>query len=82
MMLPRILLAMALTSVAPFQCAGDPDPDKAREESPGEALYKLAEKFKTEGDERARRRTLKYLVERSPSSRFAKMAEEDLGEGD
>ena len=29
-------------AVAPFQCPSDPDPDKRREETPGEALYDLA----------------------------------------
>ena len=36
-------------AVAPFQCPSDPDPDKRREETPGEALYDLAGEFKKSG---------------------------------
>jgi hypothetical protein len=63
---------------APFQCASDPDPRLSREDEPGEALYALAEKFEAEGDERAWRTTLEYLIHQYPASRFAKRAEDDL----
>jgi hypothetical protein len=72
------LLLAASLAFAPFQCEKDVDPSKAREETPGEALYGLAEQFKADGDEAARVRTLKYIVARYPKSRFAAMAEEDL----
>ena len=77
---PILLLSSAL-SLAPFQCAGDPDPSRAIEETPGEALYSLAGEFKKHGDDAAWRETLQYLIERYPSSRFAEAAKTDLREG-
>ena len=71
-------LLLASASTAPFQCAKDPDPKKAHEEGPGEALYGLAERFHAQGDEKARAETLRYIVARYPSSRFAVMARDDL----
>lgn len=79
-MLVKGALSLVLSSVAlaPFQCESEVDPKRATEESPAEALYRLAEQFKVDGDERAHVRTLKHLIERYPSSRFATMAEQDL----
>lgn len=70
-----LVLSLAL---APYQCAREPDAASRREETPGEALYGLAEDFRAKGDEEARRVTLEYLVERYPSSRFAASARADL----
>jgi outer membrane protein assembly factor BamD (BamD/ComL family) len=50
------------------------------EDDAAEVLYTLAEKFKTEGNQGARAETLRYLVERYPSSRFAETAKTDLDE--
>jgi hypothetical protein len=61
-----------------MQCARDPEPDRAMEEEPGEALYGLAEQFRARGDKDARVATLRYIVTRFPSSRFAEMARQDL----
>ena len=61
-------------SVAPIQCARDPDPNRRLEEEPAEGLYNLAQKFQAEGNERARIETLEFIVKRYPSSRFANMA--------
>jgi hypothetical protein len=72
--------ACSWLAVAPFQCASDPDPKKAMEEEPGQALYGLARKFHERGDERARVETLRYIVDRYPSSRFAEMAKQDLAQ--
>lgn len=74
---PILLLSSALGG-APFQCAGDPDPNRAREERPGQALYELAKEFKKSGDESAWRETLEYLIENYPASRFAETAKHDL----
>ncbi|MBK7582341.1 MAG: hypothetical protein IPI67_19310 [Myxococcales bacterium] len=63
---------------APMQCASDPDPALRRQETPGEALYGLAQQFKAKGDAAAWRSTLEYLVARYPNSRHAVMAKEDL----
>ena len=65
-------------ALAPFQCASDPDPSKAREETPGEALYGLSKQFHKQGNEQGREETLRYLVARYPKSRFAVMAKEEL----
>lgn len=63
---------------APLQCSREPEPELRRYETPPEALYVLAERFKAKGDVPAYRDTLVYLVERYPSSRFAERAKQDL----
>lgn len=63
---------------APFQCASEIDPQRRREEEPAEALYGLAEQFKARGERAAQVTTLRYIVKRYPSSRFAEMARLDL----
>jgi hypothetical protein len=79
----HLVLASALVaSRAPLQCSGDPPPDTRRYETPPDALYDLAARFKKQGDRRAQRETLKYLVERYPNSRFAVRARDELrGDG-
>jgi hypothetical protein len=73
---------VALLSHAPVQCSHDPGPELHREETPPEALYDLATRFKAKGDVRAYRDTLSYLAERYPSSRFAVRAKEELSAHD
>lgn len=63
-----------------MQCARDTEPDKALEEQPGDALYKLAEQFREGGKVEARLATLRYLVEHYPSSRFAERAKQEIEE--
>ncbi len=75
--MPALLLASVL-STAPFQCSGDADPATAVDETPGEALYGLAQDFRQAGNLGPWRRTLKFLIDRYPSSRFAVMAKQDL----
>lgn len=75
-------LLLASASLAPFQCSSEVDPNKKREEEPGEALYGLAEEFKTRGDGRARAETLRYIIKKYPTSRFAERARLDLAETD
>lgn len=75
------LVALGLCAAlgwAPMQCASEPSPAERRYETPGEALYGLAEQFKAKGDAAAWRSTLEYLVARYPNSRHANMAKEDL----
>jgi len=67
-------------SFAPFQCAREPDPNRRIEDEPAEVVYRLAERFKAEGKADARAGTLKFLVERYPTSRYAKQASLDLEE--
>lgn len=77
---PSLLAVSLLVSAgtAPFQCAGEPDPDQAHEEEPGEALYNLSRQFAQRGDKTAQQETLRYIVARFPKSRFAVMARDDL----
>ncbi|WP_437787061.1 tetratricopeptide repeat protein [Sorangium sp. So ce1097] len=72
------LVLLAAVARAPYQCASEVDPDRRIHEDPSEALYDLAERFKARGERDAQRDTLRFLVERYPSSRFARMAREDL----
>lgn len=77
----RLLALMATATLfaqAPLQCSREPEPELRRYETPPEALYGLAERFKAKGDKEAYRDTLTYLVERYPSSRFAERAKQDL----
>jgi hypothetical protein len=71
-----LFLAGALI-YAPYQCGKAPDPS-LREETPGEALYGLAQKMKADGDEQGYRTTLRYILARYPSSRYAAAARVDL----
>ncbi len=70
-----MIVALLTATTAPFQCASDPDPDRATEDSAPAALWDLAERFRADGDIASRERTLRYLVERYPSSRYARRAE-------
>ncbi|MFO0601760.1 MAG: hypothetical protein U0324_01240 [Polyangiales bacterium] len=70
---------LCLASLAPLQCPSTPPPERAREESPAEALWLLAERFGQQGDAGGRRATLAFLVERYPASRFAERARLALG---
>ena len=69
---------IAALNGAPLQCASDPDPQLRRYETPGEALYGLAQQFKAKGDQKAWRVTLEYLISHYPNSRYATMARDDL----
>jgi outer membrane protein assembly factor BamD (BamD/ComL family) len=71
---------VASLASAPFQCASKEDPNRKMEEEPADALYQLAQKFKAEGDVKSAQETLKFIVERYPSSRFAETARRELQE--
>jgi TolA-binding protein len=72
-------MSAAVLAEAPLQCSREPDPELRKYETPPDALYDLAQRFKAKGDTSAWRDTLRYLVERYPSSRFAERAKQDLG---
>jgi len=78
-----VVLAVAMmASRAPLQCSGEPPDETRRYETPPDALYDLAARFKKKGDQHAYRETLAYLIERYPNSRFAVRAKEELaGDG-
>ena len=73
-----LLIAGSLSGRAPYQCGKAPD-RTIREETPGEALYALAQKLKADGDEQGYKTTLRYIVTHYPSSRFSVAARQDLG---
>ena len=68
------MLLLAGFFLAPFQCASQVPPDRAREDTPGDALFALAERFGEDGDEAGERRTMSFLVERYPDSRHVEAA--------
>ncbi|NOU29206.1 MAG: hypothetical protein HOO96_14990 [Polyangiaceae bacterium] len=78
-MIRAAILVSFLLGIAPFQCGSSRDPELRREDTAGDALYGLAERFRQEKNEPARRATLKYLVDRYPSNRYAPIAREELG---
>lgn len=73
------LVGLALV-LAPLQCGAPPDEHPRYEDSPAEAVWDLAEEFREAGDSAGQRRTLEYLIERYPSSRFAERARLTLRE--
>jgi TolA-binding protein len=74
------LLLLASTATAPFQCAKTNDPNLRMEEDPSQVLYDLADAFHKKNDEHARAETLRFLIAKYPSSRYAEMARQDLSE--
>jgi hypothetical protein len=78
MVLRAALAAAVLLSTAPIQCGHTPDAELREDETPGDALWALAQRFKAGGDTAGERRTLEYLVERYPASRWIGPAKEEL----
>ena len=76
---PLLALTAALLT-APMQCGSEADPAMAIEETPGEALYQMAQELRRQGDEAGWRLTLERLIARYPSSRFAVAAKQDLAD--
>ena len=74
-------LAALAFAFAPLQCPHDTDPAHCWDDAPGDGLWDLAQRFKGSHDDAAARRTLEFLVERYPSSRYAPAAREQLGPG-
>lgn len=67
-----------LIALAPLQCPSRTPPELAREETPGEALWALSERFAANGDTSSQRETLRFLLVRYPSSRFSQRARDVL----
>ncbi len=80
MLLPlrAALAAVALASLAPVQCGHTPDAELREDETPGDALWAVAKKLHDAGDLAGERRTLEYLVERYPVSRWVGPARDEL----
>jgi hypothetical protein len=68
--------ALLFFGSAPYQCKSD-DPATVREDSPAEALWTLCGRFALDGNDKAARETLDELVDRYPSSKLAKRAEDE-----
>ena len=68
---PSMLIVAAAVALAPMQCQSKQDPELRRYETPGDALYALAQQFRAQGNDEAYRQTLRFLVARYPSSRHA-----------
>ncbi len=74
-MIARLLVVGVLSlSHAPFQCASDPDSSRRLEDTPSEALWALAERFRAQGNEDARLMALQEITDRYPSSAEAERA--------
>lgn len=75
-LVPVVLLAAF--AFAPFQCQSERDPEFAIDETPGDALWALAEEQRLKGDTAGRLETLEFLVRKYPNTRYAEMARTDL----
>jgi outer membrane protein assembly factor BamD (BamD/ComL family) len=71
-------LAAVAIAIAPLQCPHDSDPAHCWDDAPGDGLWDLAQRFRDNHDDASARRTLEFLVERYPSSRYAPAAREQL----
>jgi hypothetical protein len=77
---PLVLVAsLASLLNAPIQCGHETDPALRTDESPADALWDLAQKFHEAHDDAAADKTLRYLVDRYPASRWAAAARAQLG---
>jgi TolA-binding protein len=65
-----------------MQCSRHPSPELRTEDSAGDALWGLAQNFRAKGNEQAARETMRFLVERYPSNRFAPAARAELEKSD
>jgi hypothetical protein len=79
-MLVRVVLAAALLASAPLQCGHTPEAELQEDETPGDALWRLSQKFHERHDVEAERTTLRYLVEKYPASRWAGQARDALAQ--
>jgi hypothetical protein len=78
MMAARFALAGVLLAAAPMQCGHTPDAELREDETPGDALWRMAQRFHDTRDATAERETLQYLVDRYPASRWVGPARDQL----
>jgi len=71
-------LVAGATSIAPLQCAHDPDPTLRREDTAGDALWALSQKFEAEHDTASAKETLQYLVDTYPTNRHVADAKHEI----
>ncbi|MEI8257432.1 MAG: hypothetical protein WCJ30_17295 [Deltaproteobacteria bacterium] len=72
----------AALALAPLQCPNPQHPASTREESPADTLWLLASQFGRESNPTGRERTLRFLIDRYPTSRQAERARITLAGGD
>lgn len=78
---PVAAVAFAASGLgAPIQCGHTPDAELREDETPGDALWAMAQKFHASHDASAEAATLRYLVERYPASRWTSQAKEQLAQ--
>ena len=83
MLVRAALLAVAFAaagSTAPLQCGHTPEAELREDETPGDALWVMAQKFHESHDAPAEKATLQYLVERYPASRWVSQAKDALAQ--
>lgn len=80
MKLAALALSLSALGLAPMQCGSSREGDLRLEDTAGDALWDLALTFEKEGNVAGRDRTLRYLIARYPSNRYADPAREKLGE--
>ena len=76
--LAALLSTASLASIAPLQCGQTPEAELQQDETPGDALWRLAGRFRGRGEVEAERQTLRYLIERYPASRWIEPAQHEL----
>jgi hypothetical protein len=74
----RVAFVALAVALAPVQCPHDTDAAHCWDDAPGDGLWDLAHRFHAEHDDAAERETLKALVDRYPSSRWAPAARDAL----
>ncbi len=79
-MMLRAAFGVVLAATAPIQCGQTPESELRLDETPGDALWQLAQRFEAQHDEAAAKQTMRFLVERYPSSRWARAAREALAD--
>ncbi len=72
----------ATLALAPLQCPSPQHPEARLEEGPSDALWALANQFGQENNAAARERTLRFLIDRYPNSRYAERARIVIAGGD
>jgi hypothetical protein len=77
-MIAKAIAGALLIAIAPVQCAHDPDPNERHEDSPGDALWTMSQKFEAEHNEVAAKETLEYLIAQYPSSRHTQAAKDEI----
>jgi outer membrane protein assembly factor BamD (BamD/ComL family) len=83
MLLRAAVVAVALAAsgaTAPLQCGHTPEAELREDETPGDALWAVAQKLHDRHDLDGERTTLKYLVERYPASRWVSQAKDELAQ--